>query len=145
MSGEPEIVSTRRIRAPRSVVWDHHADPAKLAGWWGPAGFTNVFETFDLRPGGQWHLAMHGPDGAVYRMEKRFVEVVAPERIVHDHLDPQHAFRMTITLAEEADGTRITWRMRFASAEEFARVKDFIAAANEQNFDRLESLLFPNP
>ena len=145
MSAELEIVSTRRVNAPRAAVWEHHADPAKLARWWGPTGFTNVFETYDLRPGGVWRLAMHGPDGAVYRMEKRFVEVIPPERLVHDHLDPIHGFRMTIILDEDAAGTRITWRMRFNSADEFARVKDFIAGANEQNFDRMEMLLAAKP
>jgi uncharacterized protein YndB with AHSA1/START domain len=140
-----ELTSTRWINTPRASVWEHHVDPTKLAQWWGPAGFTNTFETYDLRPGGLWRLSMHAPDGAVYRMEKRFVEVAAPERIVHDHLDPSHAFRMTVALTEEAGGTRVTWRMCFESAEEFARVKDFIAGANEQNFDRLESLLSTKP
>ncbi len=145
MSAEPEIVSTRRMNAPRTTVWACHTDPARLALWWGPAGFTNEFETFELRPGGAWRLVMRGPDGAAFRLEKRFVEVLPPERLVHDHIDPVHAFRMTVTLAEDAGGTQITWRMRFDSAEEFARVKDFIAGANEQNFDRLETLLAAKP
>ncbi len=145
MSAEPEIVSTRRMNAPRTTVWACHTDPARLALWWGPAGFTNEFETFELRPGGAWRLVMRGPDGAAFRLEKRFVEVLPPERLVHDHIDPVHAFRMTVALAEDAGGTRIPWRMRFDSAEEFARVKDFIAGANEQNFDRLETLLAAKP
>lgn len=145
MSVDSEIVSTRRVNASRAAVWEHHTDPAKLTLWWGPTGFTNEFETFELRPGGAWRLVMRGPDGAAFRLEKRFVEVLPPERLVHDHLDPVHAFRMTVILADDAGGTRITWRMRFDSAEEFARVKDFITAANEQNFDRLETLLAAIP
>lgn len=145
MSVEPEIVSTRRVNAPRASVWACHTNPVLLAQWWGPEGFTNEFETFDLHPGGVWRLVMRGPDGTAFRLEKRFVEVLPPERLVHDHLDPVHAFRMTVTLAEDAGGTQITWRMRFNSAEESARVKDFIAGANEQNFDRLETLLASHP
>lgn len=38
-------------------------------------------------------------------------------------------------------GTRLTWRVRFDSAEEAARVRDPFLAANEQNLDRLEALL----
>ena len=30
--------------------------PDLLARWWGPAGFTNTFETFELAPGGRWVL-----------------------------------------------------------------------------------------
>ena len=29
-------------------------DPARIARWWGPAGFTNTIHTFDFRPGGEW-------------------------------------------------------------------------------------------
>lgn len=141
MLNEPIIVTARRVRAARALVWDHHTDPTKLARWWGPEGFTNEVERFELRPGGAWHHVMRGPDGAVYRMEKRLLEVLPPERLVHEHLDPVHSFRMTITLAEEAGETLLTWVMRFDSPEEHARVKEFIAQANEQNLDRLEAAL----
>ena len=48
---------------------------------------------------------------------------------------------MTMTFAEEAGRTRLTWRMLFESAAELERVRAFIPAANEQNFDRLQALL----
>ena len=41
----------------------------------------------------------------------------------------------------DADRTRLRWRMRFASAAEPARVREFVQQANEQNFDRLERVL----
>jgi uncharacterized protein YndB with AHSA1/START domain len=84
---------------------------------------------------------MHGPDGVDYPMEKEFIEVVPPERIVLRHEQVGHGFRMTLTFAEEAGRTRLTWRMRFDSAEEARAVRDRVAEANEQNFDRLEALL----
>lgn len=46
-----------------------------------------------------------------------------------------------MSFADEGDGTRVTWRMRFESAEEGERVRSFVAAANEENFDRLGALL----
>lgn len=132
-----EIVSSRVFASPREYVFDAFGDPARLAQWWGPKDFTNTFYEFDLRPGGHWRLVMHGPDGANFENESVFVEVVKPERIVFQHLEPVHGFQMVMTFAEQAGTTRLTWRMRFDSASECARVKSFVAVANEQNFDRL--------
>ena len=52
-----------------------------------------------------------------------------------------HSFQMTMTFAEEAGKTRRTWWMRFEPAAEFEKVREFIPAVNEQNFDRLEAQL----
>ncbi|HEX6985534.1 MAG TPA: SRPBCC family protein [Planctomycetaceae bacterium] len=133
-----EIVSTRVFAAPRRRVFEAFSDPAQLARWWGPKGFTNTFHEFDLRPGGAWRFTMHGPDGIDYRNEKHFLEVASPERVVFRHQVPIHGFQMTMTFAERDGGTRLTWRMLFDSAEECAKVRAFVVDANEQNLDRLE-------
>lgn len=122
------------LRSERSTLF---SDPAQLARWWGPRGFTNTFLEFDLKPGGRWRLVMRGPDGAAYPNENEFVEITPPSRIVFDHPDPKHRFRMTMTFVGEGRQTRLTWRMRFESMEEASRLREFLAAANEQNFDRL--------
>ena len=136
-----EILSERVFDAPRERVFRAFSDPDRLERWWGPAGFTNTIEEFDLRPGGAWRLVMHGPDGTDYRNESVFAAVAAPERVVFDHLEPVHGFRMTMTFAQEGARTRLTWRMLFDRAEEADRVRGLVAAANEQNFDRLAEVL----
>lgn len=136
-----DVFSTRVLPAPRGLVYRAFADPETLARWWGPEGFTSTFLEFDLRPGGAWRLVMHGPDGAEYPMDREFLEVAPGERVVLRHPQPGHEFTMTMDFADEAGGTRITWRMRFDSAEHAAEIRDFIAAANEQNLDRLEAQL----
>jgi uncharacterized protein YndB with AHSA1/START domain len=136
-----EIVSTRVFDAPRERVFRAFSDPRVLARWWGPDGFTSTFQEFDFRPGGAWRFVMHGPDGADYRNESAFIEVVSPERIVLEHLRPMHRFLMTMTFADEAGKTRLTWRMEFESVAELNRVRAFIPVANEQNFDRLQAQL----
>lgn len=141
VASDQEIVSTRVFDAPRERVFQAFSDPNLLQQWWGPEGFTNSFHEFDLRPGGKWRFTMLGPDDASYPMEKAFIEVAGPERIVLEHLDPTHHFWMTILFNEEAGRTLVTWRMRFEDAAEFERVKDFISVANEQNLDRLAKLL----
>ena len=84
---------------------------------------------------------MHGPDGANYDNESRFLEVVRPARIVFQHEEPVHGFRMTMTFAERGGGTMLTWRMLFETTDETAKVRPFILLANEQNFDRLAAHL----
>jgi uncharacterized protein YndB with AHSA1/START domain len=137
---EGEITATRLFDAPREVLFQAFTDPAQLARWWGPKGFTNTFQEFDLRPGGMWRFVMHGPDGANFENESQFLEIVTPERIVLQHLEPVHGFRMTMTYAAEGDKTRLNWQMLF-EPEEAARIRQFVEPANEQNFDRLQAHL----
>lgn len=136
------IVSKRIIAAPREVLFKAFSDPDQLMLWWGPLGFTSTFHVFDFRPGGTWRFTMRGPNGAEYPNEHNFTEVVPPERIVYQHVQPPlHSFTMTITFADKEGKTELTWLMRFESAAEVAKLKSFIAGANEQNFDRLEAHL----
>ncbi len=136
-----EILSTRVFAAPRERVFATFSNPRQLVQWWGPQGFTNTIQQFDFRPGGEWRLTMHGPNGADYHNRSRFVEIARPERIVFQHLEPVHSFRMTMEFAPQEGGTQLTWRMLFDSEEEAVKVKDFIAVANQQNFDRLAAHL----
>ena len=121
-ASDREIVSTRVFDAPRERMFDAFSDPARLARWWGPTGFTNTFHEFDLQPEGVWRFVMHGPDGTNYTNESVFVEVERPERIVFRHLKPMHRFLMTVLFGEEGGKTRLTMRGVFPSAAERDRV-----------------------
>lgn len=135
------ITSRRTFAAPRDRVIAAFTDPAQLARWWGPKGFRNTFEEFDVRPGGRWRFVMHGPDGTDYALLKEFVEVALPERIVLQQHGPGHRFRMTMTYAAPTpETTTLTWRMAFEEPEPPA-VQEFIVQANEENFDRLAAWL----
>jgi uncharacterized protein YndB with AHSA1/START domain len=136
-----EIVSTRRLDAPRERVFDAFADPARLARWWGPRGFTSTIHALDLRPGGAWRFTMHGPDGADFPNESVFLEVVRPARIVLRHVSDVHPYDLVMTFEDESGGTRLTWRMVHPSESVCARVRPHVVAGNEQNFDRLEEEL----
>lgn len=136
-----EFINTRLLNAPREQVYKAFSDPTILARWWGPQGFTNTIQQFDLRVGGSWIVVMHGPNGTDYPNESEFVEVVPQERIVVHHLRPMHSFLLTMTFAEEAGQTRVAWHMQFDSREEADRLRAFIPTANEENLDRLEAVL----
>ena len=141
MNGDREVVTTRLLNARRQLVFRAISEPEHLAQWWGPKGFRNTVHEFGFRPGGRWHLTMHGPEGTDYENEYVLLEVVEPERIVISHPDPKHNFQLTITLAEEAGKTRLTWQMHFESAEHCSQVRPFVLEANEQNLDRLAAEL----
>jgi uncharacterized protein YndB with AHSA1/START domain len=139
-NSDRKIISTRLFDTPRETVFKAWTDPKLLAEWWGPNGFTNTFEEFDLSPGGHWRFVMHGPDGKNYRNHSTFIEITSPERIVFDHVSPP-TFRVTATFENESGKTEITFQMVFESAEVCANLKHILVPSNEQNFDRLEALL----
>ena len=117
-TADREIIATRVFSAPRDLVFSLWTDPTHLERWWGPNGFSITTEKIDLRTGGEWKFVMHGPDGRNYANHLRWVEIVRPERIVHDHLSTPH-FRSVATFTEPApDQTMITIHMRFETAAE---------------------------
>ena len=132
-----ELLSARTFPHPPEALFAAFADPARLARWWGPAGATNDFHEFDLRPGGRWRSTMRLADGSAFPMEKTFVEVDAPRRIVVHHAQTGHDFTLTMEYARVPNGTLLTWRARFATPEQLAAVEKGFAQGNEQNFDRL--------
>jgi uncharacterized protein YndB with AHSA1/START domain len=142
---ERQVVTTRVFDVPSERMFRAFSDPQQLALWWGPDGFTNTITKFEFRPGGAWHLTMHGPDGTDYHNESEFVEIEESRRIVYWHLRPMHRFQMSCDYEDVGCGrTRLTWRMLFDTVEECERVKQFVVPANEQNFDRLAAHLKAN-
>ena len=121
-------------------VFEAFARPDLLARWWGPAGFTNTFETFEFEPGGRWQFVMHGPDGSHHPNESVFLEVDAPSTLVIRHVSAPR-FVLTIVLAADEGGTAITWTGGFEDPAVAARIRHIVEPANEQNLDRLQSVL----
>ena len=116
------------------------SDPARLARWWGPAGFSNTFETFEFRAGGRWLFTMHGPDGKNYPNESRFLEIVPNALVRIQHTNLPH-FELSLALAPEGAGTRLTWVAVFEDAEFAEKLRSFLETANAQNLDRLAQVV----
>lgn len=135
-----EIVSTRTIAAAPATVAAAWTDPARLARWWGPAGFRNTFHVCEPKPGGAWRFTMHGPDGKDYANENVFTVFDPPRVIAIDHVS-NPKFRLTATFTDLGGKTKLEWVMRFEDAAVCAAVKPIVVPANEQNFDRLEAEL----
>ena len=144
-SSDRDIVISRLFDAPRELVWEAWTDPAQVAQWWGPHGFTTTIDVMDVKPGGIWKHTMHGPDGVDYPNHSVFIGVVKPERIVYSHGrttegGPVVRARTTWTFdVEQGDKTRATIHMVFESAAARDEVVKFYNAieGGEQTLGRL--------
>jgi uncharacterized protein YndB with AHSA1/START domain len=135
--------TSRQIAASPEQVFAAFSDPARLARWWGPEGFTNTFDVCELRPGGRWSFVMHGPDGGNYQNESVFVEIEPSRKVVVQH-ESEPRFRLTIELVPSGDGTSVSWAQAFESADVASRIEHIVVPANEQNLDRLSAEVLRN-
>lgn len=117
-----EIVLSRVIDAPRSVVYSAWADPDQIQKWFGPEGIAIETKEINLAPGGVWRFDMVAPDGTRYDNRMTFLRMEAPALIEVEHGSDQEndsgRFRMLITFDEQSDGkTVLTLRQMHPSKE----------------------------
>jgi uncharacterized protein YndB with AHSA1/START domain len=142
-----EIVISRVFDAPRDVVFSAWTDPAHVAQWWGPNGFSTTIHEMEVRPGGAWRFIMHGPDGVDYKNRIVFREVTPPGRLVYAHDDDGEGasaeFLTTVTFVDVGGKTEVTMRSRFASKAERDRVVEEFGAieGGKQTLARLAEYL----
>ena len=137
-----ELLLSRTLNAPVALVWEVWTRPEHIANWWGPDGFTNTITKMDFRPGGEWDLVMHGPDGTDYKNKSVFKEIIRHKKIVYEHISGPK-FLASITFEERGEQTIITWHMLFETREEFIQtVKTFKADEGlKQNLEKLDLYL----
>jgi uncharacterized protein YndB with AHSA1/START domain len=126
----------RMLSAGPSDVFAAMSDPARVARWWGPAGFTNTIHQFEFFVGGRWLLTMHAADGKDYPNESRFTRIETDRVFEIEHFSGHHFF-LTIVLNPRPGGTEVSWLQTFDTGEHYQRIAQFVASANEQNLDRL--------
>ena len=136
--------TSREIEAPVDEVFAAFRDPERLSRWWGPAGFTNTFHTFEFETAGRWVYTMHSPNGGNPENESIFEVVEPPHRVVIRHLS-QPLYRLTLELTPVEHGTRVSWSQEFDDAKVADRIAKIVIPANEQNLDRLSAEVFRNP
>ncbi|HEX4322748.1 MAG TPA: SRPBCC family protein [Acidobacteriaceae bacterium] len=137
-----ELLATRNFRAPLPLVYRMWTEAEHVVQWWGPRGFTNTIEKMDVRPGGEWLLVMHGPDGRDFPNHYLYEEVVPNQRLVINHVNwPQH--RKYITFTQSESETKVSIRMLFDSAADLQKVIVEYGAAKglEENLDKLQQHL----
>lgn len=125
VTGTGELVVSRLFAAPRVLVFRMWTDPAHAIHWWGPKHHPAVELHMDVRPGGVWRNCLRSVEtGDLLWHHGVFREVVPPERLVFTFRWEEEGERgletlVTVTFAEEGDGTRMTLRQTlFQSAGE---------------------------
>lgn len=140
MAEDRTLRTSRTLPFSPAEVYGAFASPDLLALWWGPKGFSNTFEVFEFTAGGRWKFVMHSPDGEDYLNESIFEDLVPDSKIVIHHNCPPN-FKLTIGLAPEGEGTHLTWEQVFEDSDTAQAVKRRAGTANEENIDRLISVL----
>lgn len=145
-TADRELVLSRLIKAPRTLVFDAWTDPAHIGNWWGPTGFTTTTSQHEVRVGGVWRFIMHGPDGTDYQNRVVYTEIVRPARIAYDQDDgtdnDPNQFQVLVTFADEGGKTMLTLKMVVSSAKALEEMKKFGAVeGGQQTLDRLEDYL----
>ncbi len=143
-----EVVLTRRLAAPRALVFRAFTDPAHLARWWGPQGFTTPVVEIDLTLGGALTIVMQSPDGQRYPMTGTIDALEPPEHFAYrfeahvTEAGPALRGRNALRLMENDGGTELTVT---ASAEGLIPQAAFMLAGMEagwsQSLDKLTAFL----
>jgi uncharacterized protein YndB with AHSA1/START domain len=111
------FLSGRRARVFQALI-----EPAALALWWGPAGFATAEIAVDLKVGGAYRLGMQPPEGDLFHLAGRFVEVAPPHRRAYtfswEEPDPDDQETLVeLSLHEVGDGTELDLRQGLFATE----------------------------
>jgi len=113
MQDERAFEITKHVDASVNDVFRALTEADRLAGWWGPEGFTVSDVTSDARPDGAFRLVMAGPHEEGQPVEGRYREVSAPTHVaveisaVASDGSPLVTADLTIDLADANGGTEI--------------------------------------
>ena len=140
-----EIVMTRVVDAPRTLVWEVHTSPTHLPHWMlGPQGWTMPICEIDLRPGGAWRFVWRQADGNEMEMRGEYREVVAPERLVSTESwgSGWPETINTMLLSEAGGKTTITSQVLYPSKQaRDAALESGMQDGVTEGFDRLAEYL----
>jgi uncharacterized protein YndB with AHSA1/START domain len=145
--GEREIVMTRVLDAPRTLVFDAFTKPELVRRWLlGPDGWSMPVCEIDFRVGGKYRYVWRHANGNEMGMGGIYREIVIPERIVstekfeHEWY-PGEAVG-TLVLVEQDGKTTVTQTVLYDSREtRDAVLKSPMESGVAAGHDRLEQLL----
>lgn len=160
-SGREKFVIARTFEGPREVVFPMWTDPAHVAQWMPPKGFTMAFRKADIRAGGSSFYSMTNGQVTMYGGAD-YLEVKPPERLVYTQrfcdengktvrhpMSPLWPEKMLTTVEFSPEGpqaTRVTltWEPCEATIEEtvvFANARSGMTTGWTGSFDKLEEFI----
>lgn len=143
-AAQNELILTRTLDAPRSLVFEVWSKPEHMERWCGPHGFTIPSGEMDFRPGGGWRSCLRSADGVDHWVQGVYREIVAPERIVFTHAwedesgKPGHETIVTLIFTEFGRKTKLTLHQAFF---ESAASRDGHHGGWSETLDRLGDYL----
>jgi uncharacterized protein YndB with AHSA1/START domain len=119
---DEEIRITRSFDAPRMMVWDAYTRPELLKRWLGAMpGWRWAECEMDVREGGRYRWAWHGPEGAELGLAGNYLEVVPGERLVSTERYDQSWYEGdavgTVVFTESQGRTTIVTTLRYGSKQ----------------------------
>jgi uncharacterized protein YndB with AHSA1/START domain len=135
------------LDAPRTRIFRMLTEPAELATWWGPHGFTTPETELDLSVGGGYRFAMQPPDGDLFHLSGEFLEIDPPRRLVYtfrwEEPDPDDRETVvTLSLDAVGDGTEVSVSQgAFATAERL----ELHRSGWTDSFEKLRELIRSGP
>lgn len=111
-----DLILRRIFKAPRALVWRCWTEPELLMEWFCPRPHRLTEVKVDLRPGGQWFIAME-VNGSTPSYDGSVLEVVPGEKLVTTDLllsdyrpvdKPFLGYTATTTLKDHPEGTEYT-------------------------------------
>jgi uncharacterized protein YndB with AHSA1/START domain len=140
-----EVVITRVVDAPRTLVFDAYTRPEHLRHWMlGPEGWTMPICELDLRPGGKWRYVWRRTDGSEMSLHGVVQEVTPPERYVcTESWGGNWPETLNTLVLTERDGkTTIRQTVRYPSKEaRDAALQTGMKEGVTQSYDRLAGYL----
>jgi uncharacterized protein YndB with AHSA1/START domain len=141
-----EYTITRSFGVPREQVFKAWTEPARLARWFGPHGFSTPEDriSLDVRPGGAWKACVVAEDGKEAWLDGVYREVAEPEQLVFTTGDPDNtegepASVVTVTFGDLGDGSEMWFRQAAVNTDEAHAEAARIGWT--QYFDRLAAYL----
>lgn len=141
-----ELVVTRTVDAPPSLVFEAWTTPALFRRWWVPQSFGLTLQScdMDVREGGGYRLVFQhpaAPDGMAFH--GRYLEVTPPSRLVWTNEEAAGTGQVTtVTFEEQAGRTLLVVHELYPSKE--ALDEELRAGSvnwNDETFDQLEQLI----
>jgi uncharacterized protein YndB with AHSA1/START domain len=141
---DDELLITRILDAPVSVVFEIWEKREHLLRWWGPKNFTCTSFELDFRPGGAWRARIVSDAYGENWMGGRYREIEKDKRIVFTfaweggHDQPGIETLVTVTFAEQDGKTLQTFHQApFLNVED----RDSHVAGWNECFDREQAYI----
>ena len=144
--GEPVVIMTRTLNAPRALVWKALSEPEHVVRWWGPHGHRNRALEFDFRVGGRWRIETTTGEGHVIVFFGEYRVIEKPVKITQtfsfDQL-PEGAHSVDTVVLED-HGDRTVYRAT-STLPDLASRDGMLASGMEtgvvEGFERLDAML----